>query len=777
MGQRHQVFLVVRVHGRHRCIAAFHSQWLYGRAVVYAAARVARALVDPINAAAIASELATLDELEIDAIANQDNDDYDNPAILCPYLTALFLTSSRLDNELGRLYKMNLEHMYCLPSQCDNDDGFTCFDVTEQGKPRYCFWWREAGQTFFCAYHQFSPLSYSVDRDKPFHPNAIAILGHFPLLERTTLSAVWPQDFADIPGAPPGIGAASPFYSPLAHSAETSLKAIKTPHPTYAGPLIEGLLVGLSIVFYAAEARRRRWYERRESGQDDDGSEPSDIAAVPSPSAIAAASAIKDILYSDRELGWPIIKSALENLVIGPGNLEVLRTELMAVKSLNRNGFILLKQLLTAEKAKIVDLKHWLSTGAIDASMLLDLVDALQHAECLDLSFSSTLTAEIVETMVPRLPNLRHLVAFSCKSLGPLTTALPLTTYLASLPLLEAVNQNRLVIPGSSSPPECLRWVEESDAPAGLSVVLLSPSLSLLDSEPHAARRYGVELGHFGVAGVVSGLAFFLDHLYDPEYRPADGACYFEMRAYFHATDLVPTDQCVVESFDYTWTHTFGCLPSLIKDVSAADGQVYPKMEISAASDSLTRVPRYPGWVLVLDTKGTIPYHQLLKSTGMTPRELLRQDIDRAGMEVVARDIPLEARGNSFPDDTIFQPVDDYLSQFSINPWKLDPTTPPRRMLVTVRKKESSPSSSAPAPRAVVDRFRLPSPPPPDHVPTPEYAFERWDVIPGEEEKGLQPVERLSVREWVGRLPAGHGAVDKDTLVYCELVLARLHPP
>lgn len=45
----------------------------------------------------------------------------------------------------------------------------------------------------------------------------------------------------------------------------------------------------------------------------------------------------------------------------------------------------------------------------------------------------------------------------------------------------------------------------------------------------------------------------------------------------------------------------------------------------------------------------------------------------------------------------------------------------------------------------------------------------------GQEGKGLQALERLSVRDWVGRLPARHGKVDPELLSFCEEVLARLH--
>ncbi|EJD40336.1 hypothetical protein AURDEDRAFT_170516 [Auricularia subglabra TFB-10046 SS5] len=704
--EQHQLFVIARVQGRYRCIAAFSSQWLFGHMVVNAADRLIRAFINPINAAAIASELASLDELEIEAIAGSDNvDDEDiNPAILCPYLTGLFMTAFRVDMGRNRLHALRLLHIYTLPSDCQenhhNKHGYTCFDVTEPGKPRFCFWWPGTGPLSALGYLRKEEAGNRVDT------SILRLLKHCPRVDVSTLAGVWPADF------------------------NQHLKPGRAPA--------------------AAQATG-----------------PANAASPPCPTS-ALTSTISTMLSSNHSLSSAPIASALKMQLARPENLGVLRNALLAAEELNPNGVFLLKLLVAAERHKFVDLKPWVSTGALDAGSLVDFSDALQHAEYLDLSFSSTLTAEILEDFVRRLPNLRHVVAFGCRSLGPLTTVLPLTSYLASLPLLDAVDQSRLHAPHSISIPECLRWVEESDPPPALTVVMYSPSLEV-NIKDKVPRQYGVELAHFGVEGLVHGFTRFLEHLYDSDYHATQSGCYFEMRAYFHLTCAVSVRDCVgPASWDTAACYAFGCLPSLIRD--GKDAQI----ESSAGSGSLTAVPRQPGWVLVLDTKGTMPYHNPAPKPahsesdsegfqlppGMPPAtlELLKQ-IGLDGFDL-----------DAYADQNLCGPNSKLLKRMKASP--------------TGRGNDLWLLSLGDAPKTTADPFLGDGPsarpqdassPGPSKGPHPEYAFERWDVPPDQERKTLSPVERISVREWVGRMPAGHGCVSEAVLSKCEAVLARLN--
>ncbi|EJD35717.1 hypothetical protein AURDEDRAFT_188646 [Auricularia subglabra TFB-10046 SS5] len=815
MGQRHQIFVIARIQGRYRCIAAFHSQWLYGQMVVKAAARLIKAFINPMNARAIASELASLDELDTEAIAHADNDDHENPAILCPYLTGLCLTCSRVDMEEGRLYKLSLEDVHFLPSQLDNDDGYTCFDVTTEGLPQYCFWWPGTGP--LTAYEYLGD-----ERDKQLDPSIYGILGHWPILGLDILAEVWPDDFRELleqcqldDGAPaqapvPTLFPNSPAF---VRSAASAVQAIKGTSSDPSSEVVRSELDGLAMIAFVNLGRdniSRLLGRARDALSSDAASQPRASAdTVPSadtvcasadtvPSALPPPESLSQVNLalrigsalraSNPNLDSQGVSSVFGSLFAKPDHLRVLREELLAAKTLNPNDILRLKQLITEEKDKFVDLKPW--TGTLDAATLLDFSDALRAVECLDLSFSSTLTAEILEALVPRLPNIRHIIAFGCKSLGPLTTALPLTSYLASLPVLDAIDQSRVKERYAVSMPECLRWVEESDPPAGLTIVMHSPSLTVWSYSP-TPKRYGLELSHFGAEGVVRGLSRYLERLYQEDYSASESGCYFEFRAYFHSTGSNPVRECTPASVNSSASYSFGCLPSLIRDVSPDDGHAYPAMERTTASGAVTSVPRHPGWVLTLDTKGTMPYHRNLQTVDIRSlfdiNALIRRFFSTSRTSTSA--VPglsgnthnstsqsLQVAEDASPRSPYVRPDPKDASADTPQESEDDAPTPRQNAasLPALDDTSAQPPNDAPS-RAPND---APVPPPwAKNAPQPEYAFERWDLVPvrDSETKKLQVVERLSVREWVGRLPAGHGPVPEALLADCEAVLARLN--
>lgn len=784
MGQRHQMFVIARVQGRYRCIAAFHSQWLYGQMVVKAAARLIRAFVNPINAAAIAGELATLEELDISAIARKDNGDLENPDVLCPYLTGLFLTCSRLDMEEGRFYRMNIEDMHYPPSACDNDDGYTCFDLTEAGSPRYCFlWWGTEPLTAFEYLRS--------EQDKQLDPAIYGILGHCPLLELETLAEVWPRDFRGLlEQRQPGEGqsgqtsdAPVPLHSPESvYSAASALDAIRMTSLDLTSEAVTSEIAGLLMIIFLHLGHDGilRLLERAGASLPSDSPSllpssstseaiPSDPSSLESHSAISAAFAeAREMRSANPDLGWEEIAETVLGL---PGNLRVLREELLGAKTLGPDDLRRLKHLIAAEQNAIVDFKPWFSTGALDAAMLLDISDALQHAEALDLSLSSTLTAEIVEALVSRLPNLRHIIAFNCERLLPLTTALPITSYLTSLPVVDAIDQTRWSEGYDESTPECLRWVEESDPPAGLTVVLYSPSLSPYSTEQTPVRRYGLEISHFGAEGVIRGFSRYLERLYQPHFTPTLSGCYFEMRAYFHSTGSLPLRQCIITSHSASPSYSFGCLPSLIRDASPDDGQPYPAMTSTTASGAVTGVPRHPGWVLALDTKGTMPYHRSIRLVDIREFLGIPSFLNWASAASPTLDGVLSV--SSADASSLFQHEQsnsDGASAASSQESEDGASTP--RDSLPLPEHASSPDEATTS--SMTDGASPPSPQPNDAI-RPEYAFERWDLVPGQTTKELRVVERVSVREWVNRLPAGHGAVPEALLAECEAVLARLN--
>ncbi|EJD35718.1 hypothetical protein AURDEDRAFT_117321 [Auricularia subglabra TFB-10046 SS5] len=524
MGQRHQVFVIARIGGRYRCVGAFHSQWLWGTAAVSACARLLRALANPLNAAAVASELALASEY--------------------PYLTGLVLSTFRLDCQLLRMHGLSVLSNATVPSRCMNDDGYTCVDVSEPGKPRYCFWFSRRGRMPMDQY-----LRYYEDEDLPSEDDYTRV-GMTKLVTLEALAETWPTDFQ------------------LQDAGESGAADPRTDDQTSDSAPAKGSENTLAELSFRATVQKLLQPDSTDSDDTD------------------------------------TVAQIMQTRYVTP-----LREELLAIAQagpLSANGITLLALLISTGRDKLVDLSPWLRHDALRADQLDLLVDALQHAETIDISASTSLTADVVQALVPKLPNLRHLFAFGCTNLGPLTERLPLTTYLATALLKEAVVHKRMPENGVLNI-ACVRVAAPKDAPAALTVFAFAQPLASYGalstqaqmlmmfaataprSSVAAPERFGVELAHCGAEGVVRGFNTLLRLIYEGRDGMCDSASFF-LRAAFHATGTLPIRLPDDDDAEEQPSESFGCLPSL-----ANDGE---------GGGDLTAAPRRPGWSLVFDTRG-----------------------------------------------------------------------------------------------------------------------------------------------------------------------------
>jgi len=171
MGQRHQLFLIARIHGHYRVLAGFHCQWLYGGFALQAAVRVLKALRNPFNARAIASEISTIPVRSFDIFSDKDTLASDRvttdnkPArIHAPYTVGVLMSAFRMKlatqpGQRGNLLGLSILDRETSPSNYDNNDvgalkpfrlscgyinaliiqGITVFDLTDPVDPQYCF--------------------------------------------------------------------------------------------------------------------------------------------------------------------------------------------------------------------------------------------------------------------------------------------------------------------------------------------------------------------------------------------------------------------------------------------------------------------------------------------------------------------------------------------------------------------------------------------------------------------------------------------------------------
>ncbi|KAH9921538.1 uncharacterized protein BXZ73DRAFT_79930 [Epithele typhae] len=223
MGQRHQAFLIARVRphgapaghpGNRRCIAAIHHQWCYGSLPLNATRRFIDLIRQPLNAAALLSEVRNLDG-KYGAFGNREPT---IPDIPCPYTTSLFATawSTNLETgEQGEYYSSGFCYLDA-PMGCwdgDNNDGITIIDVTDPYNPKYCFMVADGpvldAPGYLVQYYEDVLGSTDDIGEEPssnahlqYLRNCMRPLRNVPLIPSSRLQEAWPYErFSDPPAS------------------------------------------------------------------------------------------------------------------------------------------------------------------------------------------------------------------------------------------------------------------------------------------------------------------------------------------------------------------------------------------------------------------------------------------------------------------------------------------------------------------------------------------------------------------------------------------------
>ncbi|KZT12653.1 uncharacterized protein LAESUDRAFT_709867 [Laetiporus sulphureus 93-53] len=149
MGQRHQAFVIARVvpHGsadgqaKYRCIAAWHNQWCYERLPLRATSRLITLLKQKDNAEIVEAEIRS-----IHGKYGRFGKEPCIPQAPCPFTAALLaLAWNAGDLDTKERYMGGMAFTHCLLNAgmgCwdgDNNDGISIIDVTDPGRPAYCF--------------------------------------------------------------------------------------------------------------------------------------------------------------------------------------------------------------------------------------------------------------------------------------------------------------------------------------------------------------------------------------------------------------------------------------------------------------------------------------------------------------------------------------------------------------------------------------------------------------------------------------------------------------
>ncbi|KAF2867505.1 hypothetical protein BDV95DRAFT_598161 [Massariosphaeria phaeospora] len=201
MGQRHQAFVIAKINGRYRSLAAVHNQWYYGLTAVKGCRRILTVLEDPTNRHLLELELARASRSTPETWDAMD--DWDRNIAEFPFITTCLVAAGSVDLETGHVgvfIPMPWNMSWC---QGDNNDGITIFDVSDPCKIRYCFLVWEASEQTKGPYEDDLfrvPLSgeeyLNLYYDPPEHTKemkaAVSKLEATPLIDSASLQDAWP---------------------------------------------------------------------------------------------------------------------------------------------------------------------------------------------------------------------------------------------------------------------------------------------------------------------------------------------------------------------------------------------------------------------------------------------------------------------------------------------------------------------------------------------------------------------------------------------------------
>lgn len=211
MGQRHQLYVIAKIAGRYRGLAALHSQWLYGLGAVTRCRRALQVFQAAENRIPIQQELLAA-RTRPEAFWNRELT-YDYEGSGCaeiiapfPFISTAFTLGSSFD-PLHGIHNRVLPLQFNTPFDGgDNNDGVTIIDVTQQARPRYCFVFfktpenMDDDESIAFMYTPLSASDYLKAYDDRGYPGIneqsqrlLESMEQWPLIDIATLTQTWPH--------------------------------------------------------------------------------------------------------------------------------------------------------------------------------------------------------------------------------------------------------------------------------------------------------------------------------------------------------------------------------------------------------------------------------------------------------------------------------------------------------------------------------------------------------------------------------------------------------
>ena len=139
MGQRHQLFVIARINGKYRSLAAVHNQWLYGHTALRRCLSTLGIFQDSDNRVPIEAEL-TMASTKDEAFWTRPEGNERWPIdVKFPFIMTCLILGASFGAEEGYHRAVHAEPFHMAYDEGDNNNGITIFDISEPSSVRYCF--------------------------------------------------------------------------------------------------------------------------------------------------------------------------------------------------------------------------------------------------------------------------------------------------------------------------------------------------------------------------------------------------------------------------------------------------------------------------------------------------------------------------------------------------------------------------------------------------------------------------------------------------------------
>jgi hypothetical protein len=157
MGQRHQLFVIAKINGQYRRLAALHHQWLFGFSAVKSCLRLLKTFQLPGNRPALEAELRAATALSEEEWNQEIGHEDMSMFAPFPFITTCLDLGASFDLECRYASTTHLLPFNEDLDNLGNNDGITILDITNPSSVKYCFAFVE---TMFgsCDVEIFSPL-------------------------------------------------------------------------------------------------------------------------------------------------------------------------------------------------------------------------------------------------------------------------------------------------------------------------------------------------------------------------------------------------------------------------------------------------------------------------------------------------------------------------------------------------------------------------------------------------------------------------------------------